>query len=353
MKIARLICAGACCALAGVAGGQTYDLVLLSQSSATILTDAAVATGGVLIGDYDATTNPEGTQTRPGFFGGSGNNPIDAQVDLIVEGGGTTSPAGGLRIDADFDAGAATVTGLALDLLNETTLPADLTVSLFLDTFHTVNPTMIYPGGIEIPLPLGELGALQIATMTQTEAAVGVLTATDDADVFDLVVAVPVELMLEVVITPLGGESTTTPVGPLPAVLPLVGQVVRGGGTLTLTAAFGPLEDHQVLEIGPLELPEVPLELPTLGSETAGVLLTLSAETLTIDTLLDVTIIAEGSEADCAADWTGDGVLDFFDAAGFLGDFSAGDAAADLNADGLFDFFDVQIYLGLFAAGCA
>jgi reprolysin-like metallo-peptidase family M12B len=54
----------------------------------------------------------------------------------------------------------------------------------------------------------------------------------------------------------------------------------------------------------------------------------------------------------CAADFNGDGLLDFFDVSSFLGAFSAQDASADLNSDGLFDFFDVSMYLNLFSAGC-
>lgn len=54
----------------------------------------------------------------------------------------------------------------------------------------------------------------------------------------------------------------------------------------------------------------------------------------------------------CIADWVNDGVLDFFDVQGFLGDFASQNPDADINDDGIFDFFDVQAFLGLFAAGC-
>jgi subtilisin family serine protease len=54
----------------------------------------------------------------------------------------------------------------------------------------------------------------------------------------------------------------------------------------------------------------------------------------------------------CVPDFTGDGVLDFFDVQNFLDAFSAQEPAADLNGDGIFDFFDVQDYLALFSAGC-
>jgi Ig-like domain-containing protein len=54
----------------------------------------------------------------------------------------------------------------------------------------------------------------------------------------------------------------------------------------------------------------------------------------------------------CPPDLTGDGTLDFFDVAAFLGAFSAQDPIADLTGDGLFDFFDVAAYLAAFSAGC-
>jgi len=351
-RMMRWTVAGALAALSAAAGAQTFDLALTGASSATLTTSATIETSGVLIGDYDAETNPTGTQTRPGLFGGSGNNPINASVDLMIDGGGTTQPVGGMQMAVDFETGSASVSGLSLDLLNEEVLAADLNASLLLNTFHTVNPTMIYPGGIEIPLPLGELGSLQIASLVQSDAAVGVVTATGDPSVFDVVIAVPVELSMQVEVGGLGGEPTVTPVGPLPALLPLTGQITISGGTLTLSATLGPLEDSQEIPIGPLELPQVPLELPTLGSETAGVLLTLSAETLLIDTLIDISIVAEGSAADCTADWNDDGVLDFFDVAGFLQSFSSMDESADLNNDELFDFFDVLDFLSRFSAGC-
>jgi len=54
----------------------------------------------------------------------------------------------------------------------------------------------------------------------------------------------------------------------------------------------------------------------------------------------------------CAADFNGDGLLDFFDLSAFLAAFSAQDPSADFNGDGAFDFFDVSTYLNLFSAGC-
>jgi len=54
----------------------------------------------------------------------------------------------------------------------------------------------------------------------------------------------------------------------------------------------------------------------------------------------------------CAADFTGNGLSDFFDVSAFLGAFSAQNAAADINGDGSFNFLDVSAFLAAFAAGC-
>jgi autotransporter-associated beta strand protein len=52
------------------------------------------------------------------------------------------------------------------------------------------------------------------------------------------------------------------------------------------------------------------------------------------------------------ADFTSDGVLNFFDVLAFLEAFSDGNLAADLNGDTIIDFFDVILFLNLFSTGC-
>ena len=56
--------------------------------------------------------------------------------------------------------------------------------------------------------------------------------------------------------------------------------------------------------------------------------------------------------ADCPADLTGDGTLDFFDISAFLTAFSGGDLIADFSNDGVLDFFDISAFLTAFASGC-
>jgi hypothetical protein len=54
----------------------------------------------------------------------------------------------------------------------------------------------------------------------------------------------------------------------------------------------------------------------------------------------------------CVADFTGDGMLDFFDVSAFLGAYSGQDPIADLTGDGVFNFFDVSAFLNAYSAGC-
>lgn len=63
-------------------------------------------------------------------------------------------------------------------------------------------------------------------------------------------------------------------------------------------------------------------------------------------------ILPLNTTTDCLADWNDDGVLDFFDVVGYLGDFADELPAADLTNDGQFTFFDVSTYLASFSAGC-
>ena len=56
---------------------------------------------------------------------------------------------------------------------------------------------------------------------------------------------------------------------------------------------------------------------------------------------------------ECAADFTGDGQLDFFDVSAFITAFTNGDSAADLAAPfGEFNFFDVSAFIAAYNAGC-
>ena len=59
------------------------DATILSESSSIDLSGSVgLAFEGALIGNYDEEANPQGTLTRPGLFGGSGNQPISTSLSL-------------------------------------------------------------------------------------------------------------------------------------------------------------------------------------------------------------------------------------------------------------------------------
>ncbi len=54
------------------------------MSGAFLDTSLSLVMNGTFIGDYDEETNPEGTMTRPGLFGGSGNQPVTTSVTPTI-----------------------------------------------------------------------------------------------------------------------------------------------------------------------------------------------------------------------------------------------------------------------------
>jgi Bacterial Ig domain len=64
------------------------------------------------------------------------------------------------------------------------------------------------------------------------------------------------------------------------------------------------------------------------------------------------TVVLRVTASACPADFTGDGVLNFFDVSGFLAAFSAQDPAADFTGDSVYNFFDVSEFFAVFGAGC-
>jgi len=66
---------------------------------------------------------------------------------------------------------------------------------------------------------------------------------------------------------------------------------------------------------------------------------------------ISTAIILFGAEA-CAADFNGDGFLDFTDFDDFVFAFEGGDPSADFNQDGFLDFTDFDEFVAQFEAGC-
>ena len=339
---------------AGTAFGDGFDGVVDSGASiAAISGSVEVHNNGVLIGDFNAKTNPDGTSTIPGFFGGSGNNPISMELSGAIDTDLNTNPSGSMSIDLDFDLLTIDIENLTLDLLDGQAGVAQPTVSMIYDTFHTVNPSFLYPGGIPFEFPIGDGSTIDQAVASQTGPASGVLVASDTPDFFEFVILVPAELGIEFT---LGFGDLQPPDGgfaPLPIAMPLNGTLQRlGDGTVQLTLNTETQQLDQVTPIEGVTSPEIPFELPTLGTETAGVLFTLTPDELEIGISYGWTIFVNGTPSACIPDFNGDSELDFFDISAFLTAFTNGDPSADLTGDGAFDFFDISAFLTAFSAGC-
>lgn len=84
---------------AAVAAERSFECAF--DASSTINANAGISLPlvGSWIGDFDAATNPTGTQTRPGIFGGTGNVaiPFSAVVNPAVVADGAV-PTGGFGL---------------------------------------------------------------------------------------------------------------------------------------------------------------------------------------------------------------------------------------------------------------
>ncbi|MDF1809508.1 MAG: GC-type dockerin domain-anchored protein [Phycisphaerales bacterium] len=333
---------------------QDFDADIDSNASDANLDSAIVFdSSGTLIGDYDSKTNPDGTQTRAGFFGGSGNNPIETSLTLTADTSLDTNPTGSFDFSIDLDLSLIEMNGLDVDIINGQSGGTALSVTLMYSTFHTVSPSFLYPGGVPITLPLGQLGGVSAASLTQTAPGGGALTSTDDPAIFDFLIAMPAQLDMVVNQSLPGTDPTDIPIDALPILLPIAGQLeIISDEIVVMTMSLQP--DPITLEI-PIDgatLPDIPFELPTLGSETASVIFSSTPNSISLDALLDLTIVSTGNSSMCAADLNQDGDLNFFDVSAFLGAFSIMDPIADFDSNGEFNFFDVSSFLAAFAQGC-
>ncbi|QOJ00262.1 MAG: hypothetical protein HRU70_07075 [Phycisphaeraceae bacterium] len=347
--------AAACVALSlatGVSSAavDTFIFRLVDPSRVTIEPAIAVPFQGTLIGDFDPQANPGGTQTRPGFIGGSGNQPVPLNVTLGTGSDAPSTPAGSLRVDADPDTGVVNVSFLDLDLTASGGLEVPVTLTFLFETFRTFNPNSLYPGGIPLPIPLGQAGIANLRLQQLGESGPGTLTP-DGPGVFTFAAAVPVSISLEASFL-----GQTFPLPAFPAILPLVGRLDTTGPSPVLEASFTggfsqPLPPDLVAQIPPIE--NQPLGLPTIlpPGQTANVLLNLVATAAELGLTADATLTARGTPH-CPADFNNDGFVDCFDHEAFIEAFEAGSPRADFNRDAFIDFFDVQDFASAFDAGC-
>ena len=332
--------------LVAAAVGNEYNLT--SDGSMSLQGSLGMTLSGTLIGDWDEETNPDGTRTLPGVWGGSGNNPIPFELTITIAFDGDSVPTGPLHLMLDPKTASATITGLAWSVTSETVLSATLTGTALYETFRTVAPDSLYPGGIPIEIPLGE-ATINAATITQTTSAVGTATPIDgQPGAHDILVPVPATLAFIV---------TNEALGELPMELPIVliidgtHQVGDATDFLTMTA------DASFDEAGDIPgepLPTIPLEIPTVippGDETAGVLLDLALTSASAELAINADLTAIHQQS-LSGDVNGDGVVDTNDLLAVLAAWGPCEppCSEDINNDGQVDVNDVLVLIAAWSA---
>lgn len=329
--------------------GQNYT-VSIDQSASGLVGSASFGadTSGSLVGNWDPDTNPDGTRTKPGLwgpFGATENIPVPVQIGLELAGPIDTATSGGFGLYLDTDGAMLIIDGFSADFLADGPASLPATMSFFPESFRTRNPDSTYIG-IPIELPLGDVSILSMVVVQTEEAAVGVLMETAPGE-YDFAVVIPAVLNAEFELL-----GTAYPVEDLPFAVTLAGTISVAGDTVSV-AATQTIEFEDAQEPG-LELPELPLDLPTVlpPGYTAHLLLNLTLDTVTAALNGTLTFAAAGVQAACPADFNGDTVVNTLDFVAFLNAFVSQDASADFNGDTVVNTLDFVAFLNAFVAGC-
>jgi hypothetical protein len=325
--------------LSSTAFSQSYAFTIDQGGSSIQQTlDVSVPLNGTLIGNYDATTTPDGTRTLPGVFGGSGNNPINFSATAVITGSNSVSPQGAFTIAIDASGTSVIIDGFQMDVLGGEIATVAATFNLVYDTFRTVSPTGFFLGGIELPIPLGDIELLSW-TLEQTEPATFALV--DTAEGSDLAGTVTFNTVFSFSFS--GQELVTDP---LPFALPLVGTLVESGKNQNLELGFISdfVFDQPVPAIeAPIE--NVPLPVPTIlpPGGTANLLLSATSAEGTTGGEWSSTIIAVGEPSGCTAtpDIDGNASVNGADLAALLSEWNQNGGPADLNCDGIVNGADL------------
>jgi len=322
-----------------VAAERSFECAFDAASSINADAGISLPLVGSWIGDFDAATNPTGTQTRPGIFGGSGNVaiPFSAVVNPAVVADGAV-PTGGFGLRYDDLTGVMTVDGFSLDLFGKDAADLVTNLTLTYSTFRTFSPNSLYVGvnGLTIPLPVGELSKI---AATQTGPAGGVAVPQGDGtSTFSIVVPCDITLQASAV-----GQSFDQVI---PAAFVLAGRIEpKGGGVLlTTTVAF---EQSTEIPEGLPALEAQPLGLPTIlpAGATANLLVTGEFGAGTASVAFDGTLVATGTPDAVPGDMNADGRVDGADLGVLLRVWGQADAAADFTGDGVVDGRDMAFML--------
>ena len=314
--------------------------IVPAQSSLVSTTTISAPNVGTFKGNWNARTNPTGTKTIPGLFGGSGNNPINYSALFGASGDNTTNPTGGFAMSIDTTLLTFSVSGLAIDMLGSATASVDATATVTYSTFHTQGPNAIFPG-LTLPLPLG-VATLESLDATQTGGTIAGVLVPQTASTYTFVTAVPVDIFAVVTIN---GQTTVS--DPIPFALPIAGTIDFGGENVTLSLSISNSFSQTTPLDPPLTFTDQPLDLPTVlpPGGVAHLLFSGSIASVTVGAGINATIVADAAALLDPADLNGDGAVNAADLGILLGAWGSS-GPGDLNGDGIVNAADLAIMLG-------
>ncbi|MFT4539196.1 MAG: hypothetical protein ACI841_003762 [Planctomycetota bacterium] len=279
-----------------LSSAQSFDFTLQpSVSQINVNVDTDLAMPGSLIGNYDATTNPGGTRTLPGLFGGGTNDPVPLNMTVETVIVAADGPTGSFTAAVDTALMTMIVTNLETHMGNGGPAgSADMDLVLDFSTFRTFVPDSLYIGGIPITVPIGLADVSQI-DLIQIGPAAGLLVPAAGGG-FDFTVLAAVEMSMII-----DFNGTPTPVGPIPLALPLTGtiDVGPGGGTASVQAL---LQDTDTIPTTGLVITDQVFPLPTILPPGGTANLLYSGEITSIFYDLDFDMMIQAtSAAPCSA----------------------------------------------------
>ena len=280
---------------------QGYDFTIQSQTSSVDLSGSTAAgVTGTLIGDYDASTNPGGTQTRPGFFGGSGNMPVLCDFDVQVAISTVGVPEGSFHLEVDTAGLGIEVNDLQLAPFGTAGTSVDLTLTLLFETFRSFSPDSLYVGGIELPIPLGSVSLTNANFVQSGPSTLGSLTPDPTvADRYTFTVTVPADFNGDIDLF-----GNLFPIGPIPFAYVLAGTLDIGPDSAIATLSADQSVDETVSNPDPGNFGPFPLPLPTIlpPGSVANCLYTGSFGDFAIALDVAVDVTADGVSTGCSTE---------------------------------------------------
>ena len=322
---------------------ETY-LVEMSPKSTHLQMSLGLSAplAGTFRGDYDATTNPGGTMTRPGSFGGSGNIPIPYTSNIAGGVSMNTVPTGSMKLTMGGD-DLLIVSDLELNMLGSDHGDLGARLGLTYSTFRTFNPNALYPGVpmIEIPIPLGEITEM---SAVQTAHAIGVMQP-EGKGIYKLFALVPADISFRARFL-----EEVVEIESFCILLPVVGSVQWSGETMDVELTIAD-EGTNVIPYQLDPLVDRPLDLPTVlpPGGTAHLLFSGDFGELSLERSLDMLMESEGQPTCSIFDLDGNCEFDGGDLAILLASWGQS-GPADFNGDGIVNQIDLAILLAVWGS---